>query len=180
MTGFLITIVLAGITLALYLLYTSLAEKKKKKEWQRMVRHFNRLGSSHGLRFSNREVLHEAIIGIDAEQHKILILKKRGSHNAVSRLIELSELKSCSVFTHYGTYAGSHKKALLSGGPLESIALGFVFHDGKTEELVFYHHRINPLMEITSLANKAVTGIPSFTDCNQQQKNWLNELTGYS
>ncbi len=154
MTGFLITIVLAGAAIALYLLYTSLAEKKKKKEWQRMIRQFNRLGSSHGLQFSNREVLNQAVIGIDSLQHKILILKKRGNHNALSRLISLPELKSCSVSTKYGT-SGTNKKALLSGGPLESIALGFVFHNGQTEELVFYHHRINPIMEITSLANKA-------------------------
>ena len=140
---------------AAYLLTDSLKRNRRSKERNRFLQQFQRLGASYNLAFSNYELLNGTMIGLDELQQKLLILKKRGRITGLSKLIDAAEVKNCLLERHYGTVRSKSKSGSKPERRLEKISLRLLLIDNSTEEIVFYNHQANLVMEMTSLANKA-------------------------
>lgn len=137
------------------LLAISLRLHGKHKQRNKLLQQFKRLGASYKIRFSSYEVLHTTVIGLDDEQGKLLAVKKRTGATAVSRLIDLADIKTCLLEKQYGVPRAAGKKQGRLEQRLEKIFLHVMFYEGDPLKITFYNHLVDPVMELTSLAGKA-------------------------
>ncbi|HEY0355829.1 MAG TPA: hypothetical protein VGC29_06480 [Flavisolibacter sp.] len=151
---YIISIALAISTLVAWMQFMRIRSLRNRKASLRFIRQFNRLGAQHNISFTSQEILKGTIIGIDGLHRKLLILRKRKFDNSVSTLIDLNEIRHCSILmTFYPAPATSRRRRVKK--LVEKIALCVELNDNTVEEILFYHHRHNPVTEITAMANKA-------------------------
>src|SRR5690348_8572319 len=97
MPTLLVSIILVGAVVAICLLLVWLDKKQKRKAMHQLLQTFSRTGSNHNLWFSSQEVLKDRAIGLDGIHRKILVLKRIDNLSFESFVIDLNEVKSCSV-----------------------------------------------------------------------------------
>lgn len=155
MSTLVIILVLIAVVGAIALLAASVNHNQQKKEMAKLLRQFNRLGANNNINFSSQEVLSGTIIGLDGVQRKLLIMRKEKSGALRSRMIDLADVKTCSVVKHYGPIHTDRYRSVAPEQLLEKIVLRFTFNNDETEEVTFYHYALNSVIELTSLSNKA-------------------------
>ena len=155
MSILIIAVVVLAIIAAVWLMTISINHNQKQKEQARMLKQFNRLAAAQRINLSSQEVLNGTIMGLDGLQRKLLVMKKRGRGTSLSKLIDLSEVTRCSAVRYYRPFISGAKKNVTPEEQLEKIVLRFQMNEGTAEEVVFYSHYSDPVLEATALANKA-------------------------
>lgn len=120
---------------------------------------FNRiseLGIMNNLRFSSQELLQNAVIALDGMQGKLLVINGIAKDKYDEALIDLDDLKSCSLKKEYGSIrVGDLKKRKLEQ-LLNRISLHFEFNNNKEPvEVPFYEHSGSDNLHVSEMESKA-------------------------
>jgi hypothetical protein len=134
----------------------SIDNKEKRKAMNKVLNQFRELGTVFNLTFSGQEILKDCILGFDGVHQKLLVQKNQDENTFHSIVIDLNEVKECTVKKHYGKInSGDLKKRKLEHF-LEKIVLQFAFvNNHPPVEVRFYHHSTNHIFDIPVLEQKA-------------------------
>ena len=155
MSAYIYVALTAGILLLLCLLGLYIFHQQKRKRMHALFHRFSESGSKNSLTFSGQEVLSDCILGLDGMHRKLLILKVQ--EGAVKdTVIDLAEVKTCSVKKQYGTINIDGLKHRKLDQYLQWMGLRFEFHKGRPAiEVPFYRHPTHSLYQLQSLEQKA-------------------------
>ncbi|RYZ62259.1 MAG: hypothetical protein EOO14_02805 [Chitinophagaceae bacterium] len=152
---FTMVVFMAMATISLIVLVViSIRHNRKQKEIYRFLREFDRISASCNLSLSSREVLDNAILGLDGQQRKLLLLKKMNGSKAKAKLIDLEDVQTCVLQKHYTAYPSAFKDRKREQR-LRNLALQLQMGDDSSEEIIFYSDALNCPKQLTRLANKA-------------------------
>lgn len=156
MSTLFVAAIIIGLVAAVCMVLASLDKKQKRKILNELLQRFSQLGSDHNLRFSSQEVLTNAVIGLDGLHRKLAVLQKRSETDFSGWVIDLNEIRSCSVKRHYGTIGAGDLQTKKPEQYLEKIVLHLVFSDGRDHaEVTFYNHIDHVIYQIRELEDKA-------------------------
>ena len=156
MFGLIAAIILVAFVVVCCLLFVFINNKRKNKGMNNLLRKVSELGTESKLSFSSQEILKDSIIGADGIQRKILFVKKLNFETYEDYLIDLDEVKSCSVRKVYGSIKAGNKNGKDLGHYLENIFLHFEFHNNKDAfDISFYDHTENNIYQLKEMEFKA-------------------------
>jgi hypothetical protein len=156
MSTLIVAAILVGIVTGLCLLFITIDKRAKRKRMHRHLHRFSELGSKYQLTFSSQEILKKCVIGLDGIHRKILVLQERDGTNYDTSVIDLAEVKGCSVKEQYGTIKSGELKARKLESYLELVVLQLELSNGKgAVEIPFYQHLENHVSEGPVLEQKA-------------------------
>jgi hypothetical protein len=155
MSTLVVAAVLVGIVAAVIFLLVSIDKKQKRNAMNQLLHAFSQKGSEHGLTFSGQEILKETVIGLDGVQRKMLVLQRRDEKAFDSFIIDLNEVKGCTVKKEHGKINLVEFRAGKQEQYLEKIALRFELQGKPPVEVLFYQHFANHIYEIAELESKA-------------------------
>jgi hypothetical protein len=156
MTALITTAIMAGAIIAICLLLVRTEQKQKRKAMNRILSRVNSLESKYNLGFSSQEILKNCVIGMDGLRRKILVINSDENTAPSFVLIDLNEVKCCSVKKQYGTIQGGALKKKPLEQYLQSIELHFeLANDKPPVDVLLYDHRRNNVSEIRKLEEKA-------------------------
>lgn len=114
------------------------------------------LGVKNNLRFSSQELLGNAVIALDGMHGKLLVINGIAKDKYDEALIDLDDLKSCSLKKEYGSIrVGDLKKRKLEQ-LLNKISLLFEFRSDKEPvEIPFYEHARAHSLNVSEMELKA-------------------------
>ena len=148
--------ILIGIIVSISFLLIYIDKHSKRKRMNHLTNRFSELGSRYQVNFTSQAILKDEILGIDGVQRKLLILNTTDKNEMPHELIDLDELRHCSVKKLYGSINNGDLKNKKLEQYLEKIVLCFEFHMKKPAiEVSFYNHLKNHLFEIPELEQKA-------------------------
>jgi hypothetical protein len=121
-----------------------------------LFNHLSALGIKKNLNFSSCEFLKDALIGLDTTNRKLLIIRGMREARYEEVVVNLDEVKSCSLKKVYGSIkAGDLKKRKLEQ-LLDKISLYFEFHGDKDPvEVPFFEYLENNASDRSELNKKA-------------------------
>jgi hypothetical protein len=152
----LVAIILVGAVLLVCLPLIIIDKRAKSKSMNRKLLLLSELGSSHQLSFSAQEILAGSILALDGINRKLFILHNTPDNKFEETLVNLDEIKYCTVKKHYGTIKAGELPSRKLSEYLSRIVLHFEFKDGiPSLEVVFYDHIQNGLGEMEYLEEKA-------------------------
>ncbi len=128
---------------------------KNPRHMKRFLLRFRELGTRYRLQFSSQEFLPAAALGLDGVHRKLLILLPGGSEGVQSHLIDLDEVRSCSVRKRYGSIRASGLRNRRLEQFLDRITLRFVLHNGEPVEVPFFAGEREPGLPLRALEQKA-------------------------
>jgi hypothetical protein len=155
MSTIIVAAILVGAIVAVCVVLISIHNKQKRKAMNKILQYFSEAGARHDLNFSSQEVLKDCIIGLDGRDRKLLVVTRReeGFHSVV---IDLDEIKKCTVQKVFGAIKANDLKNKKLEQYLEKITLHFEFKNNRQAiEVVFYKHFDNHLTESFELESKA-------------------------
>lgn len=139
---------------AICLLLVSIQEKENREIMGKLLKHFSQLGTKHNLRFSSQEILHHCVLGVDGVQGKILVVTRENDYYS-SFIIDLNEVKKCTVRKSYGKIEAGDLKDHKLEQYLEEIVLHFELDGKPPVEITFYKNLENRIYEARILDQKA-------------------------
>src|ERR1044072_2899941 len=77
-------------------------QTKMTNHMKQLLDYFSRLGTKYNLNFSGQEILKDHILGLDGIQRKLLVLSGIHSGRLHDCIIDLNEVRSCSLKKYYG------------------------------------------------------------------------------
>jgi hypothetical protein len=155
MSTLIVAAIIVGFILAICLLLRFIDRKQNKDRKKELLNHFVQSGTNNGLKLSSQEILNSGIIGLDGIQRKLLILNgHNGEFN--SQVIDLDEVKTCSVKKHYTTITMGNPKNSKPEQHLEAVVLHFCFYESKLPiEIPFYSHIHDPIYQLSERDQRA-------------------------
>lgn len=154
MSSLIVAAIIVGSVVGICLLLISVHNKHNREAMNNLLKYFSQLGIENDLNFSSQEILKNCVLGLDGVQRKILVVQ-REDDSFGSFIIDLHEVKNCTVKKVYGTInVGDLKKGKLEQY-LEKIVLHFDLNNNSSVEIVFYKHFENHLLEALELEQKA-------------------------
>jgi hypothetical protein len=154
MSTILVAAILVGSVVAICFLLISVHNKHKREAMNNLLKHFSQLGTENNLSFSSQEMLNNCVLGLDGINRKILVVTKEDNFYG-SFIIDLDEVKTCSVKKIYGTIKAGDLKNHKLEQHLEKIVLQFTLNNKLSAEIVFYQHFLNHIYETQELEHKA-------------------------
>lgn len=148
----LIVVVSIGAT---NILVNGIYKKYKGGAMKKLLMYFSEEGIRNDLSFSSQQILKDCIIGLDGVNRKFLIAKQQGDafHSVI---IDLDEIKTCTVKKEYGSIKVGELKNKKLDQYLEKIVLHFEFKNGRDDaEIPFYRPFENEVFEMPELERKA-------------------------
>ena len=97
MSDLIIAGILIGIIVSISFLLIYIDKHSKRKRMNHLMNRFSELGTRYGVNFTSQAILKDEILGIDGVQRKLLILNTTDKNEISHELIDLDELKHCSV-----------------------------------------------------------------------------------
>ena len=153
------TLIVAGILMAFVavccLLFVFISNKHKNKAMSHLLNKISEVGTEHKLSFSSHEILKDSIIGADGIHRKILFVKKLNFETYENYLIDLDEVKSCSVKKVYGSIQAGEANRKSLEQYLKNIFLHFEFNDKEPFDISFYDHTENNIYQLKEMEFKA-------------------------
>lgn len=129
-----------GIIIIIYLLVIVIHNQKRIRMNRRLYR-FSQLVSKKNLNFSGQQIFPDRIMGLDGVNRKLLILHETAEGRVRDMVIDLNEVKSCSLRKYYGTINAGELRGQTLDQYLKKIVLHFEFKDGReAAEVLFYSH----------------------------------------
>jgi len=121
-----------------------------------LLKRFRATGEKNNLSFSSQELLTDSILGLDGVGRKILILNKNQNGELEDVVINLDEIKNCSVRKIYGSIRVGELKKRKLNEYLDRIVLHFEFANNKPPvEICFYKHVDHSIYNLSELEQKA-------------------------
>lgn len=154
MSTLLVAAIIVGLVVGVCLLLVSIHNKHKREAMNNMLKHFSQLAMENNLNFSSQEVLKNSILGLDGINRKIIVVSKEEDFYT-SLLIDLTEVKDCTVKKIYGTIKVGDLKSHKLEQYLEKIILHFDLLHKPPVEIVFYKNIHNHVYETQELEQKA-------------------------
>ena len=154
MSTLLVAAILVGSVAAICLLLIINHNKHKRETMNKILRHFSQIGTENNLSFSSQEMLNDSLLGLDGMKRKILVVKKVND-NYESMVIDLRDVKSCSVKKKYGTIKADDLKNNKLEKYLEEIVLHFDLNNKPSAEISFYNDVENNVYQTMELEQKA-------------------------
>ena len=154
MSSVFVAAILVGSLVAICLLLIGIHNKHKREAMNRILKHFSQLGTENNLSFSSHELLSNCILGLDGMNRKILVVTREDNYYG-SFIINLDEIKSCTVKKVYGTIKVGDLKNHKLEQYLKKIVLHFELHQKLPVEIVFYKNLDNHIYETQELECKA-------------------------
>ena len=154
------TLIVAGILMAFVavccLLFVFISNKHKNKAMSHLLNKISEVGTKHELSFSSHEILKDSIVGADGIHRKILFVKKLNFETYEHYLIDLDEVKSCSVKKTYGSIKAGETNGKNLEQYLQNIFLHFEFNGSKPAfDISFYDHTENNIYQLKEMEFKA-------------------------
>jgi hypothetical protein len=154
MSSLFVAAILVGSVAAICLLLIGIHNKHKREAMSKILKHFSQLGTENNLIFSSQELLKNCVLGLDGMNRKILVVTKEDNYYG-SFIIDLNEVKNCTVKKIYGTIKVGDLKDHELEQYLEKIVLRFELHGKLPVEIVFYKNWDNHIYETQELEQKA-------------------------
>jgi hypothetical protein len=146
-------LLVASVVLVCYVL-VRIHNKQKREAMNQLLDHFRQTGAKHALSFSSQEVLNDRVLGLDGVNRKVLVVTRE--ENAFdSFIIDVNEIKNCTVKKVYGTIKAGDLKDHRLEQYLEKIVLHFEMTGKPSVEVPFFSHANNHLYETQELEQKA-------------------------
>lgn len=145
---------LVGFIAAICFLLINIHKKHTREAMNKMLKRFSQLATENNLSFSSQEILKDSVIGLDGIQRKILVLITEDDDYSWL-IIDLHEVKSCSVKKVFGTINVGDLKDQKLEQFLEKIVLHFEQHRKPPVEIVFYKNISNHIYQMQELEQKA-------------------------
>lgn len=155
MSTLVIAVLLVGSIIGICLILMAVASKQKIKKMNQLLNRFSELGTVYDLSFASQEVLNDSIIGLDGMNRKLMVLTQIDDLIFDDYVIDLNEVKTCTVKKHYGNIRPDELRKRKLENYLERIALHFEFKNEKAPiEVAFYNH-ISPVYRLDVIEQKA-------------------------
>lgn len=154
MSSLIIAAILLGFVAAICLLLIGIHKKNKQEAMNKLLNQFNQLATENNLRFSSQEILNHLVLGLDGINRKILVVTVEDK-NYRSFLIDMREVKNCSVKKIFGTIKAGDLKHHKLEQYLEKIVLNFELYREPPVEILFYRNIVNHIYEMQELEQKA-------------------------
>lgn len=152
MSTLIVSLVIIGFIILLIMGFVFLNKRNRKAKEQKYVDLFNKTGESYGLSFSSQEILRNKIIGLDGINRKFVVVNE----NEKSRVINLDDIKKCSMEKHLESYSRTDEKSSGYEMFVKTISLKFEFKMKKdSETVIFYDILLNPSVEEKLMESKA-------------------------
>src|SRR6476620_8111069 len=152
MSTLIVAAILVGTIAGICLLLITIDKKDKRKRMNQRLKRFSELGSKHQLTLSSQELLKKGVIGLDGVHRKIVVLQEIDETNFNMSVIDLADVKACSVKEHYGTIKSGELKARKLASYLEQVVLHLELNNGKEPvEIPFYQNLENHASEVPEL-----------------------------
>ena len=154
------SLIVAGILIAFValccLLFVFISNKLKNKAMSQLLNRISESGSKNKLSFSSHEILRDCVISADGIHRKILVVKRISLKTCQDYLIDLDEVKSCSVKKVYGSIRAGEANEKSLQQHLQNIFLHFEFKNDKPPfDVSFYDHAENNMHQLKELELKA-------------------------
>ena len=121
-----------------------------------LFQRLRQLGIDNNVSFSGQELLKDCIIGFAGIHRKVFVLKQLSDIAFQSFVIDLNEVKRCTVRKQYGAIRTGELKVRKLDHYLEEMVLHFELKNGEPPvEVLFYKHSDNHVGEIAELERKA-------------------------
>jgi hypothetical protein len=154
MSTVIVAAIIVGSIVVICLFLISIHNKHKREAMNKLLKHFSQLGTENDLSFSSQEILKDCILGLDGVHRKVLLVKREDGVFS-SSIIELNQVKDCSVKKIYGTIKAGDLKSHKLENYLEKIVLHFDVDNKPPVDIVFYDHFDNHIYETLELDQKA-------------------------
>jgi hypothetical protein len=154
MSHFIIAAIVVGSLVGIILLIVSIHNKHNREAMNSLLKHFSVLGSENELVFSSQQVLKNCVIGLDGTRRKLLVVKREGNLFG-SFIIDLDEVKNCTVKKIYGTINADGLIDKKLDQYLQKVVLHFDLLEKPAVEVMFYNHIADNIFEAKELEQKA-------------------------
>lgn len=154
MSTLLVAAILVGSVVIICFLLIGIHNKHKREAMNNLLKHFSQLGSQNNLSFSSQEILNHCVLALDGLNRKIVVVTKEENYYD-SFIIDLNEIKNCTVKKIYGTIKAGDLKGHKLNQYLEKIVLHFELYCKPSVEIVFYKNIENHIYEAQELEQKA-------------------------
>lgn len=135
-----VSIVLGFVVLVLFAFLVYFAKKRKRHQAKLLLSRLSKLAEEQGLVLSSQDVFSRVAIGLDGIHRKLLVAERVGDHVAETFVIDLHEVRSCSVIKKYRSDI-SPIFQLYPAGILETVSLRFDWTNEKPSTCVnLYSH----------------------------------------
>ncbi len=152
MSTIIVSFIIIGAVAILIIGFNFLNKRSRKAKEQKFINLFNSAGEEHGLSFSSQEILRNKIIGLDGINRKFVVVNE----NEKSRVINLDDIKKCSMEKHLEKYSRTDEKSSGHEMFVRTISLKFEFKKNSNSEMViFYDILFNPEVEEKLMEVKA-------------------------
>ena len=152
------TIIVAAIILGaiggVFFFLIRINNKQNREAMKKLLNHFSQCGTASGLVFSSQEVLKESIFGVDGIQRKVLVVNREEGQFS-SFIIDLRQVKNCSVKKIYGTIQAGELNGNKLDHFLEKIVLQFESEHSGAIEISFYKNSSDHVFETMDMEKKA-------------------------
>jgi hypothetical protein len=128
--------------------------KQKREAMNQLLDHFRQTGARNALSFSSQEILNNCVLGLDGVHRKVLVVT-RENNVFDSLIIDVNEIKNCTVKKIYGTIKAGDLKDHRLEQYLEKIILHLEIIGKASVEIAFFSHADNHLYETKELEQKA-------------------------
>jgi len=156
MSTLIVAAILLGIVTGICLLLITIDKRVKQKHMNQLLYRIQALGAKHQLTFSSQELLKNYVIGLDGVHRKLTVIHAPDTTKCDAAVVDLAEVKRCSVKKQYGTISGGALKQQKLDSYLEQIVLCLELKDEKdTVEIPFYQAIANHAGESLELEQKA-------------------------
>lgn len=156
MSTLLVAAILIGIVTGICLLLVTIDKRVKRKHMNQLLQRIQALGAKHQLTFSSQELLHNYVIGLDGVHRKLSVIHAPDAMQCDAAVVDLAEVKRCSVKKQYGTISSGALKQQKLDSYLERIVLCLELKDEKAPvEIPFYQHLENHASQSQELEQKA-------------------------
>ena len=156
MSTAIVAVILISVVALIVVLLVVLNNRDRKKITLELLERFSKLAMQNELSFSSQEVLDNALLGLDGIQRKVLFISRTGSFRYESVLIDLNEMKACSVKNVYKIVKlGSGSKVKVEQ-LMDRIVLEFERGDGgEPIEIIFFQQMVHHFSIMKELEQKA-------------------------
>ncbi len=155
MSAIVVTLIVLLCLATTNIVVNTIYKKYKGGAMKKLLMYFSEEGIRNDLSFSSQLILKDCIIGLDGINRKFLIAKQEDGALS-SFLIDLNDIKTCTVKKEYGFIKGGDLRNKTLDQYLDKIVLHFEFKNGKADaEIPFYRPFDNEIFEMPELEQKA-------------------------
>ena len=158
MSTAIVAVIVVFVVALIVVLLVVLNNRDRKKITLELLDRFSRLAVENNLSFSSQEILENALIGLDGIQRRVLFISRTGVDEYASVLIDLNEMKSCSVRNVYSTVNIGTGKERKVEHLLDRIVIEFESrYNAEPIQLTFFQQMVNHFSGMKELEQKATS-----------------------